>query len=97
MQCMNENCDNELIGRQKTYCSDKCRKAQSRTDESRTSKPGQPKSDRPKYIKDACGTEHLIDYEGRARTRDILESWADGEGTTYQQNIGKLARHYEVA
>lgn len=38
MKCMNEDCDNKLIGRQKTYCSDKCRKAQTRTLKSDKSK-----------------------------------------------------------
>lgn len=33
MKCLNENCDNELIGRQRTYCSDACRMAQTRTNE----------------------------------------------------------------
>ncbi len=32
MKCMYSKCDNELIGRKKTYCSDRCRKAQSRTE-----------------------------------------------------------------
>ena len=30
MQCINE-CGNELVGRQREFCSDKCRKARSRT------------------------------------------------------------------
>ncbi len=40
MECLSIKCERELIGRQTTYCSDKCRKSQSRTksriDESRT-------------------------------------------------------------
>ena len=31
MKCINKGCSNELIGRQKTYCSDKCRMHQTRT------------------------------------------------------------------
>ena len=31
MNCMNKDCDNALIGKQRTYCSDRCRKAVSRT------------------------------------------------------------------
>ena len=30
MECMNDYCDNELTGRQRTFCSDKCRKQASR-------------------------------------------------------------------
>lgn len=31
MKCMNNNCDNDLTGKQRAYCSDRCRKAVSRT------------------------------------------------------------------
>ena len=41
MKCMNVECSNELTGRQKTYCSDKCRMAQSRTAKVEQTKPEQ--------------------------------------------------------
>jgi hypothetical protein len=55
MKCMNDNCEIELVGRQKTYCSDRCRKAQTRTDEAEQAKsdmafelvPNQKVYDRP--------------------------------------------------
>ena len=31
MKCMNNSCENELIGKQQTFCSDRCRKAATRT------------------------------------------------------------------
>lgn len=85
MECMNENCSNELAGRQKTYCSDRCRKAQSRTE---------AKPDQSRTLVDACGKIHPIDFEGRRKDREVLESWAKGEGTDYQRSLGILAMKY---
>lgn len=90
MKCMNESCSNELSGRQKTYCSDKCRMVQTRTDKVEQAKPEQ----QTRTITDACGKEHPIDYEGRRKDYELLESWAEGEGTEYQRRLGMLARHY---
>lgn len=45
MQCKSDKCSNEVTGRQ-VFCSDKCRKAQSRTDNSDTSQLGQVNSDK---------------------------------------------------
>lgn len=45
-------------------------------------------------IIDACGKEHPIDFEGRAKDRALLESWAKGEGSTYQRSLGILAMKY---
>ena len=92
MKCMNDQCGNELIGRQKTYCSDKCRMTQSRTDKS--NKPN-PNTKPEQVIIDACGKAHPIDLEGRRRDYELLESWARGEGNEYQRRLGQLARHYE--
>ena len=45
-------------------------------------------------ITDACGTEHAIDFAGRRKDYELLESWAEGSGTEQQQSMGKLARNY---
>ena len=45
-------------------------------------------------ITDACGNVHPIDFEGRRETYNLLESWAKGEGTAYQQTLGLLNRTY---
>lgn len=34
MKCRHDSCENELIGKQRTYCSDRCRKAESRATKS---------------------------------------------------------------
>lgn len=89
MKCMNKECDNELTGRQRTYCSDRCRKAQTRT-ETRTNES----QVQTRTITDACGNEHPIDSEGRRNNYDLLESWADGQGTEQRRRYGGLARCY---
>ena len=47
MQCMSDKCSNELAGRQKTFCSDKCRMAQSRTSKTHEDGSGCSKSNKP--------------------------------------------------
>ena len=78
------------------YCSGKCRKLAFQKD--RVSVPGNGKvsvpADKPvsvpDMIKDCNGVDHKIDYEGRNADAKLLESWAKGEGTPYQQRLGKL-------
>lgn len=48
------------------------------------------------YITDAIGTKHKIDYEGRCKDFNLLLSWANGNGTAYQQLLGQLAMAYHV-
>lgn len=91
-KCMNKECDNELTGRQKTYCSDKCRKAQSRT-QTRTAQTRTSKSD---TLTDATGKVHKIDYESRRQVQTLLESWVEGKGTAEQQMLGELAISYSI-
>ena len=47
-------------------------------------------------LTDACGKEHPIDYEGRRKCYELLESWAKGKGTEHHRHIGLLARHYRT-
>ncbi len=49
MECMNK-CGAELTGRQARFCSDKCRKAQSRTNKSSQGGPGSTKPDKSDTI-----------------------------------------------
>ena len=79
MQCMNDKCSNELTGRQKTYCSDKCRKAQTRTNE--MPNPDNVRVEQSRTLTDATGTEHPRDYEGRRADHELLTRWAEGKGT----------------
>ena len=46
------------------------------------------------HIIDACGKEHPINFEGRRKDYELLESWANGNGTEYQRQLGVLARAY---
>lgn len=48
----------------------------------------------PLTLTDACGKVHKIDYEGWAKDRALLESWAKGEGMEYQRSLGILAMKY---
>lgn len=47
MECLRDGCQAELTGRQRAYCSDKCRKAQSRTDTTHEDGPGSTNADKP--------------------------------------------------
>ena len=87
MECMKDGCKTELTGKQVSFCSDKCRKAQSRTDEAL-------KSD--KYLKDATGKLHKIDFTGRRKDKLLLKSWLDGEGTPYQQALAETDFSYSI-
>lgn len=91
MKCKSNSCDNVLTGRQRTFCSDKCRMSQSRT-QSRTEQTRTVS----RTIIDCTGKEHPIDYEGRRKTRALLKSWARGEGSEYQRRLGVLAKTYSV-
>jgi len=69
MQCMNEKCDNELSGRQRSFCSDRCRKAVSRTNTS--GEPGQTvnpdKVGQGVQFREECVTcENMVDENGVA-------------------------------
>ena len=37
-----------------------------------------------------------IDYEGRRKDYEMLERWANSEGTEQQRRYGLLARHYRM-
>ena len=52
MECMNKDCNNELTGKQTTYCSDRCRMQASRT---------QPEHEQPEQSKSNTITEQQID------------------------------------
>ncbi len=45
-------------------------------------------------IIDVCNKAHSIDFEGRRKDYDLLESWANGNGSEYQRRLGMLARVY---
>ena len=46
MKCKRDGCENELQGRQRDFCSDRCRKAQSRTNRTHEDRPGSPNADK---------------------------------------------------
>ena len=77
MKCKNNNCDNETTGRQ-VFCSDRCRKALSRTETavSRTNNSDNTNSDREVGQPDIKATAVSVpgdrDYQG-------VCSKADGE------------------
>ena len=48
----------------------------------------------PKHGCKYCGKTHPIDFEGRRRDYELLESWANGNGTEYQRRLGMTARDY---
>ena len=73
-------------------CSGACRAKKSRRTQERTVKAHAAKG----IIVDACGKSHKIDYEGRRKTHDMLESWRRGEGTEYQRRIGQLSADYTL-
>lgn len=89
-KCSYEKCGNEFEAKRNTakYCSAKCRKL--------AFSGGQDKVSVPVYLTDAVGCRHKIDYEGRRKDFDLLESWADGNGTEWQCLMGTLARHYRL-
>ncbi len=47
MECLRDECQNELTGRQRTYCSDKCRKARKRAQGTHEDGPGSTNADKP--------------------------------------------------
>lgn len=94
------NCGNEVIGKGR-YCSAGCKQAAYRnrtkaitvtlvTDKPTVTDPCEA------YLTDATGQQHKIDYEGRRRDLDLLLSWANGNGTAYQQQLGQLAIAYAI-
>ena len=85
--------------RKRHYCNDACRMAYKRKSEQ--TKTEQIKSehglaDIPDTIVDACGTAHKIDYDKRRKDQDLLDSWANGEGSPFQQRLGTLDRQNDV-
>ncbi len=96
---MNEcvECGKEYEAKRATskYCSPKCRKLAFQAD-AKVSVPDEKQVSVPRTIIDACGNEHPIDFEGRRQTYELLESWAKGEGTAYQQQLGLLNRAYAI-
>lgn len=96
------NCGNEFEAKRATakYCSAKCRKLAFQKD-GKVSVLGvsvleqtKPEHKVEQTITDAVGKVHQIDFEGRRRDYELLESWAEGTGTEYQRLLGMLARHY---
>lgn len=79
MECRNPNCSNELTGRQKSHCSDRCRKALSRTDKSDISNPdtkvGQPEhiESRDEILHHLGRLQHYLDNPSRYVTRTAPE------------------------
>ena len=49
-----------------------------------------------RYITDATGARHKVDYEGRRKSYAVLKAWAEGKGTAWQQALGKLGLHYNM-
>lgn len=85
-------CGNEFESKRSTakYCSDRCRKLAFQKN-GKVSVPAPDGVSVPIYITDATGQEHPIDYEGRRKNRQILQTWADDGAIAYQQCLGTLA------
>lgn len=49
-----------------------------------------------KTFTDARGTLHSIEHKSRFANHQLLELWANGEGTEYQKKLGLLARQYRM-
>jgi len=47
-----------------------------------------------RYITDATGAKHTVDYEGRRKNYATLKAWAEGKGTAWQHRLGNLAMGY---
>lgn len=87
-------CGKDSIGE---CCSGACRAKKSRRTQERTDRMRTVEAHAAKgVIVDARGTEHLIDYEGRRKDYELLESWVEGKGSEYQKRMGLLARHYRA-
>ncbi len=73
MECINDQCSNVLTGRQKTYCSDKCRMQQTRTNPNTNnpnSKPEQLTAD--EIAKRGCGApEPTIKLEDQPTIHEL--------------------------
>lgn len=50
MECKRDGCQNELQGRQRDFCSDRCRKAQSRTNKTHEDGSGSTNADKSEQI-----------------------------------------------
>ena len=90
MKCMNEMCGNGLTGRQTTYCSDKCRMAQTRTE-------GEPKQALKATVEQSMTAgAYNVHTITLAQDTALLAAWAEGKGTAYQQGLGILSQQYDM-
>ncbi len=90
MKCL--NCDNEAVGKGK-YCSDACKVAYNRNRNRNKSVTDVTVN---RTVTDACSSERPVDFTGRRKDYELLESWANGNGSESQQRLGALARQYRV-
>ncbi len=91
----------KAVSKKARTCSAKCRQAYRRSVTGSVTNVTVDKCDKQsvtgsEYFTDACGTKHKTDYEGRRRDRELLASWAHGDGTPYQERLGILAAQYDV-
>jgi len=66
MECMNE-CGTELTGRQKRFCSDKCRMARSRTKSNAQQAAQRTKSNKPEQIHPLKVEQTKLEHQSRTK------------------------------
>ena len=86
----------EICGKDSTgkTCSGSCRAKLSRQSARSAAHAEEAHAPSARTIIDAVGKAHAIDYEGRRRNYAILLAWSQGEGSTAQQVLGRLALSY---
>lgn len=94
MECVICGKDYEAKRSTSLYCGAKCRKLAFQNDGVTVPENGKGFSV-PRTIIDANGTEHPIDFETRRKNHELLESWANEEGSEWQRRLGELARFYQ--
>jgi len=83
MKCLNDNCDNVLTGRQRTFCSDKCRKAISRTNKAIEDGRQGVNSDRPDHKSDT-----LSGFSAKSDTTPAILLGVPGMPTATEVALG---------
>ncbi len=89
MECKREGCEIELIGRKKTFCSDRCRMIETRTE----SKLKHKLEHKLEQIDNQPTVADVLNYN-KQQILDLLQSWREGKGTAYQYRLGHLAADY---
>lgn len=86
MKC--KQCDNALTGRQREYCSDKCRKQASRTKPTHEDGPGSPNAD--KMVVEHPPNADISERGQRTRTASFDDYWENPNDYVSRQEPDKL-------